>query len=214
MRSDCRETIVRLMDAWPTQMSAKPFFSGVRMPVPNNTSLGATYAGESALPKLPVPTLEETLTRYLASVKPMVPASQFAKTQEAVHQFAASAQAQDLQRRLIERRNETDSWLIDWWNDYAYFRWPPHRSFLVDFVIAEDKENVSYRDSVVLNVSYFFHLKDDPLRQTPAARAASLIRGAVEFKKMLVSYLIPTHPCRHDRSLMIHFAKKKKLKKK
>ena len=104
-------------------MSAKPFFSGVRMPSPKNTSAGGTFAGEAALPKLPVPTLEETLSRYLASVKPVVSPDQFAKTQEAVHEFAASAQAQELQKRLLQRREETDSWLIEWWNDYAYFRY-------------------------------------------------------------------------------------------
>lgn len=103
-------------------MSGKPYFSGVRMPTPTNTAAGSTFGGESSLPKLPVPTLEETLSRYLASVKPLVSESQFLKTQEAVHQFAASAQAQELQKRLIARRDETDSWLIDWWNDYAYFR--------------------------------------------------------------------------------------------
>lgn len=50
----------------------------------------------------------------------------------------------------------------------------------------------------MLNVSYFFHLKDDLARKTPAARGASLIKAATEFKKMLVSYVLLSCLCGDD----------------
>ena len=53
----------------------------------------------------------------------------------------------ELQKRLIHRKDTLpQSWLIDWWNDAAYF---------------------AYRDPVVVNVSYFYAFRDDKLRVQP-----------------------------------------------
>lgn len=46
---------------------------------------------------------------------------------------------------------------------------------------------MSYRDPLVIWVSYFFVFKDDKLRKTPSSRAASLIRGAVLFREQLLN---------------------------
>lgn len=87
-----------------------------------------------------------------------------------VNQFQESPSVltaqQQLEQRATEMAKHGKSWLIDWWNDYAY---------------------MSYRDSVVLNVSYFLHFRDDPFRRQQSVRAASLIRGACLFKEQLVT---------------------------
>jgi carnitine O-acetyltransferase len=98
---------------------------------------GSLFKHQSSLPKLPVPTLEETCSRYLDTVKALVPPSQFQKTVEIVKKFQQEgAMGPILQKRLLERANLSEtSWLIDWWNEYAY---------------------MGYRDPVVIYVNYFF----------------------------------------------------------
>lgn len=80
---------------------------------------------EAELPSLPVPTLEDTAARYLASIAPYhtaqdptssaSPLPSFAASQEAVKDFVASPLVKHLQERLQERARTEPSWLSDWW---------------------------------------------------------------------------------------------------
>jgi len=56
------------------RMSKLAYFTGIR--TPNSQKL--TFGQEASLPPLPVPRLEETLKRYLDSVKPLVKPEQVA----------------------------------------------------------------------------------------------------------------------------------------
>ncbi|CAG8561780.1 6033_t:CDS:2 [Acaulospora colombiana] len=138
------------------------------VPYPVDTSVGPMFRYQKSLPRLPVPSLPETLAKYLNSVRPLVNEEEFAKTVTAVKDFQKPGGIGDeLQRRLLSKANNPNviNWLEDWWNDLAYF---------------------SYRDPVCVNVSYFFAYKDDKLRKDPAVRAASIITAALEFRKLVV----------------------------
>jgi hypothetical protein len=64
------------------------------------------------LPKLPVPNLEQTLERYLATVKPIVTDSQYERTKAMVRAFGSSnGQGPRLQEKLLQRREEHDNWV-------------------------------------------------------------------------------------------------------
>ncbi|KAF8630954.1 hypothetical protein AX17_005310 [Amanita inopinata Kibby_2008] len=121
---------------------------------------------QASLPNLPVPSLESTAAKYLETVRPLVTPSAYARTEAAVKAFVASPQASELQRRLQERRAVpgTKNWLSEWWNDVAY---------------------MSYRDPVVVFVSYFFIHADDRLRRDPAKRAASLVKAMLPFRDLV-----------------------------
>ncbi|KAJ3101774.1 Carnitine O-acetyltransferase mitochondrial [Phlyctochytrium planicorne] len=124
---------------------------------------------QSKLPKLPVPSLDETLSLYLQSVKPLITSSEFEKTKKAVDEFKApGGVGEELQKRLVEHdKGVKSSWLIDWWNSYAY---------------------MAYRDPVVVNVNYFFSFNDDKkFINKPAGRAATLITGALAFRRLVVT---------------------------
>ncbi|CAO3587743.1 unnamed protein product [Absidia cylindrospora] len=54
-----------------------------------------------------------------------------------------------------------------------------------------DQAYMGYRDSVVLNVSYFFAYKDDKTRKNPTERAAAITTAALEFKKDIVQKTLP-----------------------
>ncbi|PPR05370.1 hypothetical protein CVT24_007984 [Panaeolus cyanescens] len=121
---------------------------------------------QSSLPKLPVPALESTCSKYLETVKPLVTPEAYARTEAVVSEFLTSPLAQQLQERLKDRANEHTSWLSEWWNDVAY---------------------MAYRDPVVVFVSYFYVHANDPLRKTPAKRAASLIKAMIPFRDLVES---------------------------
>lgn len=122
---------------------------------------------EDSLPKLPVPTLEETAARYLKSVHPLLNESEFKTTTEAVKEFIKPGGAgSKLQERLIARREDPKhkNWIYEWWNDAAY---------------------LTYRDPVVPYVSYFYSHRDDRRRRDPSKRAAAITTSILEFKKQV-----------------------------
>lgn len=132
-----------------------------------DSTKGAMLRFEDSLPKLPVPTLEETSKRYLRSVRPLLSKDEFEKTSKAVESFVASGSlGQELQKRLVAKREDASvrNWIIDWWNNDAY---------------------LAYRDPVVPYVSYFYSHRDDRKRRDPAKRAAAISTSVLEFKKQV-----------------------------
>lgn len=122
---------------------------------------------QNKLPYLPVPKLDSTLQRYVKSVKPLVTEKQFQKTCEAVKAFAAK-EGPVLQARLEARAAEPNinNWLEEWWNEIAYF---------------------SYRDPVVIYVSYFYVYNNLPSPTKNTRRAAEIVQAALQFRDLVVS---------------------------
>ena len=124
---------------------------------------------EDSLPRLPVPTIEETSKRYLKSVHPLLNESEFESTRKAVEAFIKPGSiGEKLQKRLLARRDDPKhkNWIYEWWNNAAY---------------------LAYRDPVVPYVSYFYSHRDDRRRRNPAKRAAALTSAVLEFKKQVDS---------------------------
>lgn len=122
---------------------------------------------QESLPRLVVPTLQETADRYIKSVHPLISASEIEATKSAVTEFLRpGGVGEALQNKLLARAADPNvkSWIIDWWNESAY---------------------LGYRDPVVPYVSYFYSYKDDKKRRDPAKRAAAITTAALEFKKMV-----------------------------
>jgi carnitine O-acetyltransferase len=130
-------------------------------------SKGKMLRFEDSLPKLPVPTLQETAQRYLKSLHPLLTKAEFEASQKAVEEFLAPGGAgEQLQKRLVAKREDPSvkNWIIDWWNNDAY---------------------LAYRDPVIPYVSYFYSHRDDRKRRDPAKRAAAMSTAVLEFKKQV-----------------------------
>lgn len=64
------------------------------------------------LPKLPVPSLEQTLERYQATVKPIVSDAQYERTRTMLKTFGSSnGPGPRLQEKLLQLREEKDNWV-------------------------------------------------------------------------------------------------------
>ena len=134
---------------------------------------GPLYQLQHQLPRLPIPKLEDTIAMFLPTALPMAKSQQERDTLlEACEQFPL--QAATLQKCLEERREEMkdSSWLQLWWNTAGYLQ---------------------VRDPVMINVSYFFHLSDDPTLSEPrnVKRGAAILMAVADFRSKVCSGSLP-----------------------
>lgn len=141
---------------------------------------GKLYSKQHSLPRLPIPSISETIAKLLPTALPLAKSEEEKDTLiKACEVF--EAQAGELQQRLIERRDgemKESSWLQLWWNTLGYLQ---------------------VRDPVVVNVSYFFQFSDDgslpqvaPLKKSLGVlRAASLLYSAAGFRQLVASGELP-----------------------
>ncbi|KAL5612102.1 hypothetical protein BROUX41_000350 [Berkeleyomyces rouxiae] len=125
---------------------------------------GSTFAAQDKLPKLPIPTLEETVKRYLDVLKPLQEPSEHEETKLAAERFLTE-EGPELQQRLIEYADGQSSYIEQFWYD-TY---------------------LNFESSVVFNLNPFFLLEDDPTpaRNNQVTRAASLVYSALEFVRAI-----------------------------
>mmetsp|Transcript_9653 Transcript_9653/g.21608 ORF Transcript_9653/g.21608 Transcript_9653/m.21608 type:complete len:772 (+) Transcript_9653:254-2569(+) len=130
-----------------------------------------TYISQSVLPRLPIPTLEETMKRFGRAVWAVQTATERAETERVVEEFL-STEGPKLQSLLEEydeegERNGTlGSYVEEFWSD-AY--------------LAPDT-------SVVMNLNPFFLLEDGPdakLAKSQVGRAASLVFASAKMASVL-----------------------------
>lgn len=150
---------------------------------------GPLYAHQSSLPRLPIPTLEETMQRLLPTALPLAQSEEEkAAIQAACEKFPL--EAAKLQDRLLQRREDgmpDSSWLQLWWNQLGYLQ---------------------VRDTVVINVSYYFQFADDPSATTGTARGASVLFGAAEFRKRVCSGQLPAETVGRKKTVLCSTAYK------
>ncbi|XP_077124371.1 peroxisomal carnitine O-octanoyltransferase isoform X2 [Ranitomeya variabilis] len=78
-----------------------------------------TFQYQDALPPLPVPLLEESLSKYCESVKPFLNEEEYKKTCRIVKDFGNGI-GKELHQKLLERARTRKNWLEEWWLNAAY----------------------------------------------------------------------------------------------
>ncbi|XP_015789561.1 choline O-acetyltransferase-like [Tetranychus urticae] len=79
---------------------------------------------EKNLPKIPVPNLKDTLDRYLAHLKVVIPSSQYEQTRKTVDNFESTGIADKLQKLLTELAEKSENWANQFWYDEMYLNNP------------------------------------------------------------------------------------------
>ncbi|MDQ6783362.1 MAG: choline/carnitine O-acyltransferase [Actinomycetota bacterium] len=129
-----------------------------------------TFANEDRLPRVPLPTLEESCERFLAWCAPLLNPNDQAATERAVRSFLQPDSPARRLQAALERYDTTEgvhSWLDTFWS-YRY---------------------LGRRDRIALNANFFFLFKDS--EQGQVERAAGLIAGAVDYKLQLDEERVP-----------------------
>ncbi|RHY86391.1 hypothetical protein DYB37_001281 [Aphanomyces astaci] len=125
-----------------------------------------TFHFQKSLTRLPIPSLDDTLNRYLLAVQPVVSANEFDATKRAVEKFRKQ-DGPELHAALVERDNASPetSYINKWWFDMY----------------------VQDRQPLVINVNPQIKIKDDPApeKNTQNQRAASLIASSVRVFRTL-----------------------------
>ncbi|CAL4074526.1 unnamed protein product, partial [Meganyctiphanes norvegica] len=137
------------------------------------SNMRSLHDHQASLPRLPVPPLEDTLNKYLKSIKPVVTEEEFMMTEEIVTKFAApGGVGKKLQSILEKRAANTDNWLSDWWLNAAY---------------------LDFRSPVVVwsSPGLVFPLQDFKSLDDQLNYAAKLISGALDYKIMVDEETVP-----------------------
>lgn len=136
-----------------------------------------TFAAEDQLPRVPLPTLEDSCARFVQWCTPLLTAEQLAATEAAVADLLRPGGPGRVLHDALREYDETPgvgSWLDRFW---------PLRY-------------LGRRDRIALNANFFFLFRDDTaLASSTAAdqaeRAAALVAAAVDYKLALDREEIP-----------------------
>lgn len=79
------------------------------------------YANQKALPTLPVPPLESTCKRFMASVKPVLSKEEYETMERLCIQFSRN-EGPKLQRYCMLKSLISPNYVADWWEKYVYLR--------------------------------------------------------------------------------------------
>ncbi len=128
-----------------------------------------TFAAEDALPRVPLPPLDETAARFLAWCAPLLTDDERAQTEKALADFlAGDAPALDAALRAYAAGPGVHSWLDAFWRSRYLGR----------------------RDRIALNANFFF-LFDDAPGLGQVERAAALTAAAVAYKLRIDAEAVP-----------------------
>lgn len=118
------------------------------------------FSYQSSLPRLPVPSVDGTCKRYLASVRALLSEKDFQEMEKLVEEFK-NGPGKKMQRYLILKSWWSPNYVSDWWEQYVY---------------------LYGRSPIMINSNYY--ACDTKMTKTkfPAARAAMLTYAAFRMK--------------------------------
>ncbi|XP_071942784.1 carnitine O-palmitoyltransferase 1, liver isoform-like isoform X2 [Antedon mediterranea] len=145
------------------------------------------YSYQATLPNLPLPSIDDTLRRYLRSVRPFMDDEKYNKMERLATDFKQNL-GMRLQRYLYLKWWSSSNYVSDWWEEYVYLR---GRSALMV------NSNYYGLDTIMWQSSRF-----------QAARAANVTLSCLKFRKeifqetldpIMVQNLVPLCSWQYER---------------
>ncbi|KAF2016634.1 carnitine acetyl transferas-like protein [Aaosphaeria arxii CBS 175.79] len=170
--------------------SQQSFPSEAREPLASHTNPdskpGITFASQDKLPKLPIPDLDASCTKYLAALKPLQTPKEHSETVCAIQEFLKH-DGHALQDKLKKYAAGKANYIEQFWYD----------SYL------------NFDNPVVLNLNPFFLLEDDPTpaRNNQVTRAASLVVSALSFVRAVRREELPPDTIRGQPLCMYQYSR-------
>ncbi|EDV28163.1 uncharacterized protein TRIADDRAFT_21860 [Trichoplax adhaerens] len=154
-------------------------------------------AHQESLPRLPVPRLQETLTKYLRSLKALVDDNEYQSNENIVKEFGQPGGIGDKLTKMIQQKAKThDSWLHDWWmkSEYLDPRYPicvhtspaflfPKRSF------RKKSQQIEFAAKMIIAIiEFYYKIKGEDL---PVDKSGKHPVCMVQYTKLFYSCRIP-----------------------
>uniref|UniRef100_A0A0K8TTA0 carnitine O-palmitoyltransferase n=1 Tax=Tabanus bromius TaxID=304241 RepID=A0A0K8TTA0_TABBR len=79
------------------------------------------YSFQGSLPRLPLPSVHDTMQRYLRSVRPLLDDDNYNRMEKLAKEFESTI-GKKLQRYLILKSWWSTNYVSDWWEEYVYLR--------------------------------------------------------------------------------------------
>ncbi|XP_035909670.1 carnitine O-palmitoyltransferase 1, liver isoform isoform X1 [Anopheles stephensi] len=79
------------------------------------------YSFQGSLPRLPLPSVQDTMSRYLRSVRPLLDDSNYNRMERLAKEFQLGISTK-LQRYLFLKSWWSTNYVSDWWEEYVYLR--------------------------------------------------------------------------------------------
>lgn len=79
------------------------------------------YSFQGSLPRLPLPSVKDTMTRYLRSVRPLLDDDNYTRMERLASEFQKGISTK-LQRYLTLKSWWSTNYVSDWWEEYVYLR--------------------------------------------------------------------------------------------
>ncbi|XP_047515604.1 carnitine O-acetyltransferase-like isoform X1 [Pieris napi] len=164
--------MLRGIKIWNSKgFTLEPYITSLQL-VSNYTSTKPAPNSQN-LPQLPVPKLEDTVNKYLKTVRPFLNENEFSNTSKLMNNFASEGGiGQKLQSLLENRASKHTNWLEEWWLNTAY---------------------LEYRDPVVVFSSpgLVFPLRKFNNQTEQLEYAAKTLLAAVNYKSLIDNDKIP-----------------------
>ena len=129
----------------------------------------ALYSFQGSLPRLSVPTVDETVQRYLKSVRPIYDDATFEEVEKEAKEFENGISSK-LQRYLVLKSWWADNYYSDWWEEYAYLK---------------------SREPLMYGSNYYGSDTIDPPTNNQAARAGNLVNLVLRFREKITHQVLP-----------------------
>ncbi|XP_017892368.1 carnitine O-palmitoyltransferase 1, liver isoform isoform X2 [Ceratina calcarata] len=122
------------------------------------------YSFQGSLPRLPLPSVEDTMKRYLRSVRPLLDDENYARMERLANEFQNGIGIK-LQRYLILKSWWATNYVSDWWEEYVYLR--GRSPIMVN-------SNFYGIDAILMHPS-----------KIQSARAASIVYSCLQFRRFI-----------------------------
>lgn len=118
------------------------------------------YSFQGSLPRLPLPSLQNTIQRYMRSVRPLLDDDNFIRVQSLAQEFRDGI-AVKLQRYLVLKSWWSSNYVSDWWEEYVYLRGRSplmvnSNFYAMDALLMKPTDNQAARAATIIHLCLIF----------------------------------------------------------
>lgn len=146
------------------KISLKTRVWGVLVKILSSWNTPGLYSFQGSLPRLPLPSVHDTMERYLRSVRPLLDDENYNRMEKLAKEFESTI-GKKLQWYLILKSWWSSNYVSDWWEEYVYLRGRSPLMINSNFYAADP---------------IFMHFTNNQ-----AARAANIIYLLLQFRRSI-----------------------------